>query len=517
MYIRGLQVRGLQALILAGAFICTGPASAQKAKDTVRIGFYEPIGSVLIYDDPQPQNAFVTRAAFDTLICYAPESKSFVPSLAKAWRQPDDKTLEFDLRDDVKFHDGAPLTAEDVAYTLNWLIDPASPYRFKENFSWVKEATVVSPLTVRIAFREINPTALSRLATSLFILPKHVHEALADKATFGRRTPIGTGPYRVAGVDLAKGIVLTRATAYPQASPCKPAATVNRIEGLPMPDVQTQAAQMITGGLDVMRISTREAGETFEHDKRFVMTSIDGMMVQYISFDAANRSGNPILSDVRVRRALVQAIDRQAIATSVTPGQKPPLKTDALCFPVQIACAWNTVPPAFDRAAAKKLLVEAGYPNGFELELTAFASAAQLAEAIAGEFHKIGVRAKVSPVTLAAYRQKQRDGKLQAVVALWTSGGLPDSSSTVDFLFAKGPRDFSRDGLIHQLADEAMHTNDEAARKSLYARIYDRVNEQAYVLPISGRPDVFVHLNELNIGPGSLSPYSIEANEFRWK
>ncbi|MBN9081394.1 MAG: hypothetical protein BGP04_24225 [Rhizobiales bacterium 62-17] len=516
MHIRGPQAR-LLAGILVSTFIGTGAATAQKAKDTVRIGFYEPIGSVLVYDDPQPQNAFTTRAAFDTLICYAPDSKSFVPSLAKAWRQPDDKTLEFDLRDDVKFHDGVALTAEDVAYTLNWLIDPASPYRFKENFSWVKEAVVVSPLTVRITFREVNPTALARLASSLYILPKHVHAALADKSTFGRRTPIGTGPYRIDSVDIAKGVTLTRAAAYPQASPCKPAATVGRVVGLPMPDVQTQAAQLLTGGLDVMRISTREAGETFEHDKRFVMTSIDGMMVQYISFDAANRSGNKILSDVRVRRALVQAIDRQAIATSVTPGQKPPLKTDALCFPVQIACAWNTTPPPFDRAAAKKLLAEAGYPNGFDLELTAFASAAQLAEAIAGEFHKIGVRTKVSPVTLAAYRQKQRDGKLQAVVALWTSGGLPDSSSTVDFLFGKGPRDFARDDQIHQLADDAMRTNDEAKRKALYAKIYDRVNEQAYALPISGRPDVFVHLNELDIGPGSLSPYSIEANEFRWK
>lgn len=514
---RGLRRLMTTGLITTGAIICAGAAFAQKAKDTVRVGFYEPIGSILIYDDPQPQNAFVMRAAFDTLVCYSPDSKRFVPGLAKAWRQPDDKTMEFDLRDDVKFHDGAPLTAEDVAYTLNWLIDPSSPYRFKENFSWVKDAVAVNPLTVRINMREVYPAAMARLATSLYVLPKHIHAALPDKATFGRRSPIGTGPYRIESVDIAKGIVMTRVAAYPQANECKTAGTVGRVIGLPMPDVQTQTAQMITGGLEIMRISTRDAGETFEHDKRFAMTSIDGMMMQFISFDAANRSGNAALSDVRVRRALVQAINREAIATNATPGLKPPLPIDALCFPVQIACAWDKKPYAFDREAAKKLLAEAGYANGFDLELAAFASAAQLAEAIAGELHKIGVRAKVNPVTLAAYRQRQRDGKLQAVVALWTSGGLPDSSSTVDFLFGKGPRDFARDDLIHQLADEAMHTNDEAKRKALYAKINDRVNEQAYVLPISGRPDVFVHVNELNLGPGSLSPYSIEANDFRWK
>ena len=493
------------------------PAQAQKARDTVRVGLYEPIASILLYDDPQPQNALITRAVFDTLLCYQPSDGNFAPSLARAWRQPDATTLEFDLRDDVRFHDGAPVGPHDVAYTLNWLIDPASPYRFKENFSWVKGASVVGSSTVRIAMNEPNPVALTRLATSLFILPRHLHAAQADKSAFGRRTPVGSGPYRVESVDAVKAVVLVRNVDYPHATPCKPAAAIGRIEALPMPDVQTQAAQLMTGGLDVMRVSTKETSEMFERDPRLAITSIDGMMLQYVAFDSVNRSGNAALSDVRVRRAVAMSIDRVTVAASVTPGLKPPPPADALCFPVQRGCAWTLAPSPPDRTAAKALLAQAGFPQGFDVEITAFASAAQLAEAVAGEFHKIGVRAKVDRVTLAAYRQKQRDGRLQVLVGLWTSGGLPDASSTVDLFFAKGPRDYWRDETIQSLAARAMQAGDENLRKRLYADINDRVNANAYILPIAGRPEVFAHVRELNPGPGTLNGYGIEANEFRWR
>ena len=493
------------------------PALAQQSKDTVRVGFYEPISSVLLYDDPQPQNTFITRAAFDTLICYSPTQRDFVPGLASSWRYVDDLTLEFTLRSDVVFHDGSRLEAADAAYTLNWLIDPASTYRFRENFSWAKGAHAIDAHTVRIALREPSAVALARLATSLFILPRKIHSSLTDKTMFGRRAPVGTGPYRIESVDPVTGVVLARNDKYPQATECKPAAAIKRIEALPMPDIQTQAAQLMTGGLDLMRIAARETGEMFEHDPRFSVTALDGMMLQYVAFDAANRSGNAALADPRVRRALIQSIDRDAVAASVTPGPQGPEHLDALCFAVQIGCAWDRRPWPFDRAAAKALLAEAGYGNGFDVAITAFTSAGQLAEAIAGEFHKIGVRASVDRVTLAAYRQKQRDGKLQILVALWSSGGLPDVSSTVDLLFAKGPRDYFRDGAIQDMAAQAMRADNAEQRKALYARIFDRANEQSYVLPISGKPEVFVHTRDLDLGPGSLNTYGVEANELRWK
>src|SRR5690606_19412399 len=102
-------------------------------------------------------------------------------------------------------------------------------------------------------------------------------------------------------------------------------------------------------------------------------------------------------------------------------------------------------PPAYDLDAAKKLLAEAGYANGFDVELSATPGSQGLAEAVAGELRKIGVRATVDRITWAGYRDKQRSGKLQVLISLWTSGGLADASSPLGFHFAAGPRDYARD------------------------------------------------------------------------
>jgi peptide/nickel transport system substrate-binding protein len=190
---------------------------------------------------------------------------------------------------------------------------------------------------------------------------------------------------------------------------------------------------------------------------------------------------------------------------------------DSFCFPIQRGCAYKAKPYPYDLEAARKLLSEAGYPRGFDVEINATPGSHELGEALAGELRKIGVRASVAKLTFGAYRQRQREGKQQILVGQWTSGGFPDVSSTTDFFFNNGDRDYWRDAELTKLSDEGLTTLDEAKRKEIYSRIFDAANERAYVLPISTKPDVFVHPNELEVLTGSLNVYGTELTLMRWK
>ena len=122
-----------------------------------------------------------------------------------------------------------------------------------------------------------------------------------------------------------------------------------------------------------------------------------------------------------------------------------------------------------------------------------------------------------SPESCVAYRQKQRDSKLQLLVGQWTSGGVPDASSTVEFYFDRGARDYWRDPQIDKWADEGVAASSETERKKLFGQIFDRSNEQRYILPFSTKPDVFVHTKDLSVARGSLSVYGADANELSWR
>jgi peptide/nickel transport system substrate-binding protein len=347
------------------------------------------------------------------------------------------------------------------------------------------------------------------------MIPKSVHGDPARRAEFGIKTPIGTGPYKAELVDANKGITLTRNPNYPQASACKPAASIGRIHIAPLPDQQTQIAQLAVGGLDALKVAEKDQSAFLSADPRLALTATQGLTFNYMAVDASGRSGNKPLADIRVRQALFRAIDRDLIAKSVVAGDARVL--DELCFKSQFGCGFSVKPEAFDRAAAKKLLSEAGYPEGFGVELLATPTAFGLAEALAGELRKIGVRAKVDRATFTAYRDKQRLGKQQILINEWSSGGLPDAHSTVDFFFGDSPRDYWQDTEIKTLSAQAVSNLDDAKRREIYTRIYDRAVERAYVLPISTRPAVFVHTRELEIDKGSIGTYGAELYLMRWK
>jgi peptide/nickel transport system substrate-binding protein len=504
------------AIAAAVSILLQPPAAqAQKAEDTVRIALNEAIATLVINEDPRPEPELFTHAVFDSLICYDAASEEYKPLLAKSWTQPDPKTIVFQLRDDVKFHDGSPLTADDVVYTLRYYADPASKLRFATaNMAWMDRVEKVDDHTVRVVAKQPSPIPMVILSSTADILPAKLHGGYATKTDFGRQHPIGTGPYKVVSLDATKGVELVKNPDYPQGNDCKHGGSIGHVVGIPITDQQTQIAQLTVGGIDFMRGRSKDQADMMSQMPNVAVTTTEGLTYSYMSMDSTNRAGVAALSDQRVRRALSMAFDRQAVARSVFAGGDEVVALDAMCRRVERGCDYSTKPPAFDRTAAKKLLADAGYADGFDVEITVPTGMDSLAEAIGGELRKIGVRAKIEKVTVPAYRQKQTGGKIQILVWLW---GQPDVYSTAALFFDGGPRDYWHDAKLTDLMNQGIATTDLAARKAIYRQLFDRVNEMNYILPVSTVPELFIHSKDLFVKKGSISRTGVDITDMHWQ
>ncbi len=502
-------------LSLLAIGLVTGPVFAQKSKDTLRIGFYDPISIVDATHDPKPETGFLSRAVYDNLLAYDRKSGEFKPSLAKSWKRIGAKTIEFKLRDDVKFHDGSDFDADDVVYTVNWMSNPKVKFRIKTRYLWIKNAEKIDKYTVRVHSKRPSASALARFAISTPIYPSDVHGALKVKSTFGKKG-IGTGPYMVESVDPNKGVVLKANPNYKHGAPWRPAAKIGRIHAVPMPDVQTQTAQLLTGGLDVMYRVPKDQLDAMKSNPNLAVTVQKGQLFYYMAMDSIGKSGNKALLDKRVRRALMMAVNRNGIRKSLIPGGTEQKQMNAMCQAWQLGCGFSSAPPAYDPTAAKKLLAEAGYPSGFDVEITTTLPRV-IASAIAGDLRKVGVKAKVDKLTFGAYRKKQRQGKIQILVNQWASGGIPDVQSTATFFHGKGARNYYGDKIISQTIPKAEAAFVDAERRKIYTTLFDRNNSEAYMMPITPNPPSFLHTKDLVIKGGEIETFGASPIGMAWK
>jgi peptide/nickel transport system substrate-binding protein len=511
------RVRIVNAALAAAVavLLLNPPAQAQKARDRLRVATTGQTNSTVSVENPQPETDLVNQAVYDGLACYDMKTASFSPLLARSWTQIDDLTTEFALRDDVVWQDGSRFTADDVVYTLHYLVDPASKLRFApENFSWLARVEKIDDYRVRLIAKRIDPLALLNLANVGNMLPAKLHSSYADKQEFGRLRPVGTGPYKVVAIDPGKHVTLARNPDYRHGNDCKPAATIGAIEIAAIPDAQTRMAQLITGGLEILRAETRDQTELFAGNPDFTVTVAEGAGFAYLTMDALGRAGNAALTQQKVRQAIVQAIDRATVVHHVMAGGEAVRLTDALCAPLTRDCGVAAKPYPYDPAAARRLLADSGYPDGLDVEIAAAGGMATLAEALSGELRKVGIRAKITALTAAAYIQQAAAGRIQLGAS---SFGLPDVASNVELFFDGTPKDSWRDPLIAPLVEAGRATLDHARRRAIYAEIHDRMNREAYILPIASNPGVFVHAKDLAIPGDSNNKWNLELYKLTWR
>ena len=506
----------LLTAVAASALLAAFPAYAQKSKNTLRVAFVESINSADMDVDPKPETSFTGRSIFDSLIYYSADAAAFKPLLAKSWKRINSSTVEFELRDDIKWHDGEQFDADDVVFSVNHVLDKKVKYRFKRNTLFIKKAEKLGKYKVRLIAKKSTPIDMARYAISLRIRPQHAQSKFSNWQDFGRKNPVGTGVYKVASLDKDKGIVLERNEIYGHGKEAGISAKVKRIHAIPIPDVQTQVAQMLTGGIDLIKAVPKAQAEQLDKDLRFTMSATQSLVYFYLAFDAAGRTEDKRFKDQRVRKALMMAVDREALVKHVIAGGSEVRTIDAPCFTVQQGCDWSTKPVGYDPEGAKKLLAEAGHAN-MSFELSSFSGAHDVSEAVAGQWSKIGVKAKIFRMTFGSYRKRQRDNKQVALLGRYSSGGLPDAHALTGFYFGGTARDYYHDEQLNKLTKMGASTMDMNKRKAIYRKAMDRMNTQNIIFPIATNPAVFVHTSEVNMKKGSLSNYGIEPTDLSWK
>ena len=501
----------------AGLAVCLAPLAAQAgtANDTLVFAVPDPISVIDTIYDPKPTNNLLAGDINATLLYYDPRERVFKGEVAESWRQVDPVTYEFKIKKGGKFHDGSELDADDVVYSLNFFVDPAHQFRLKTRFDFMARAEKVDSHTVRVITKGATVESLMRIARACPILPSDAHAKLADKNKWGL-APIGAGPYKVASVDQNKGAILVRNPDYSFAADHTPHSKIGRIHVRPIPDAQTQIAELMTGGIDAIYLPASDQIDALTRDPRFTVTAKAGQTFSYIAFDAVDRSGRPELKDKRVRTAIAQAIDSERIRKSlIASGTKFP-RPDAMCFDHQRGCAYSTKPPSYDPARARELLKEAGI-SGLKLEIVA-PTFPMIAEGVAGNLRAIGIQASVRNVNFGAYRQLQGQGKINLLVHMWDAAGTPDIASTTSFFFGGHPRDYWADAEINAWAKAAGEEFDDDKRKALARQLFDKVNREVYIIPIARVPEVWLHIKDLDLGDrDETESMGFRLRHLRWK
>jgi peptide/nickel transport system substrate-binding protein len=488
-------------------------AMAQKSADTLRIAVTDWWSTLDPYQFPLDEAAVYYKTVYETLVSFDERTQTVKPRLAKSWTRPDDRTIEFTLRDDVKFHNGDKFDADDVIETMKYLADPKVLIRFKDLYVWPEKVEKLGPYKIRITAKKPFATELLVFAYRFWIYDSKVLNKLQNKADYGRVGAVATGPYKVVSLDQQKMVLERFDDYYDKTGPYQ--AHIKRIVVTAMPDRQTQIAQFLTGNIDLIRNATADTAREIAQMPGPVVTPRHNGLLMYVTLDAKGRSDNKVMTDQRVRKAFMMAFDRKALAKTVIPGGEIAEILDGICVKADVGCASSTSPPAYDPEGAKKLLAEAGYPNGFDMELDAHEPVRETAEAIAGQLRKVGIRASVRPLPLSLYVRLRGEGKFTAFVGFYPTSVQPDMDNIFDFFF-DGNRDYWSDPVIQKAQKDGIAELDAEKRADIYKVGIDQVNKMNYILPLADLPLVFIHNKDVRVGDNKLSPIDTQVVDFYW-
>ena len=472
-----------RAAALATALLATpmaaAPAVAGKADDTLRVAWGLQLDNPDVYFNTLREGIVFARLVWDNLVERDPVTFAHRPGLATAWRQVDPTTLEFDIRQGVKFHNGDPLDADDVVYTVNWVADPANKILYQQNVNWIARAEKLDQHKVRIIMKQPFPIALEHLAGTIFIYPRKYHQQVGPAGM--ARAPVGSGPYKVDRIDGPR-FEMSRFEGHYADSP-KGRAKISKLSIRSMPDVATQIAELMGGGVDLLWYLPADQTDRMEKLANLSVARGESMRVGFLILDAAGRTGagNP-MTNVKVRQAVAHAIDREAIAKNLVRGAARAIH--APCFPAQFGCDDSSATKyAYDPARAKALLAEAGLAGGFQSELVWFRDRAR-SEAVAGFLGAVGIRTTLTSLQNAAANKRYQENGIPIYYNDWGSYSIPDAAFIINNFFRGSPDDGARDAEVKAILDRTDSAIDPAERKALFRQAIERITAAAYWVPL---------------------------------
>jgi peptide/nickel transport system substrate-binding protein len=452
-------------------------ALAAPPDGTVAIGVHVTLVSRWL--DPGETEGLITPfmvlyALHDALVKPMPGG-IMTPSLAESWTlAKDGVTYEFVLRKNAKFHNGDPVTAEDVKFSFErYKGSGAKPLK-----DHVKEIQVVAPNRVRFVLKEPWPDFMAFYGTSAtgagWIVPKKYIERVGEEAY--RRAPVGAGPFKFA--SFTPGVELTL-DAFPEY--WRKAPQVKRLVMRSIVDETTRAAAVKTGEVDFAYLFVGAIAEDLRRTAgiRVVAPLLYGMY--WLDFLDQWDPKSP-WHDRRVRQAASLTIDRQAINQAEMLGLGKPA---GAFVPPEFDFALRVDPPPFDPKRAKQLMIEAGYPNGFDAgDLTPLPPYTALAEEVGGYLQAIGIRTTIRTMERATFMTTWREKKLRGLL-IGATGAAGNAAARLEPFFTRnGIYAYGTRPEIDDLFQRQAGELDRGRREALLHQIQKIVADQAMVAPI---------------------------------
>ena len=489
------------------AVLLAGPlGAAAQGKDTLTVALVSLAPTLDPHMHFERVGILVNINMFDSLL-HRNAKLEFEPSLATSWKALNDTTWEFKLRKGVKFHDGSTMTAEDVKFSFDRVLEPGSEKKKSPqygNIRAIKDVKIVNADTIHLVTDKPFPLLLERLVFFPIVPKKHV-EKVGDEA-FGSTATVGTGPWKLVEWKRDQHVKLV---AFDQHWRGKPA--YQNLVFRSIPEVSTQVAELKTGGVDIMRNVSADLMPDIKNHPQTRISTTPILRVHYVELDMRN----PPFDKKIVRQAANYAIDKQAIVQKMMAGLGRQVAT--VVQPAAFGHDPEVKPYPYDPKKAKELLAQAGLGNGVDITMhSASAEWRPVFEAICQMLTEVGIRTtpKAWDPGPAWNKFFQTDGKAtNAMYGNWGNYSVFDADAVLHPLFHTEPggwigKFYTRVEGLDKLIDEGRSTIDQARRKKTYAQIQQIIREEA--------PALFLWTQNDTLGISKKVAYEARGDEWLW-
>ena len=490
------RIRTLVLLVATAALAFASLAAAQNRGGTLAAAWaQEPVNL-----DPHGTSAYssyqVLNNVLDMLVEFD-EDQNLSPALAHDWESSDDGLVwTFHLRDDAYFSNGRQMTADDVVYTFERLLDPETASGNAYLLAMVESFEAVDDLTVRMTLGEPNTGLLGKLATGAMvgiIARESVEDGTVNTA------PVGTGPFMITDYQPGTSVTL-------QANPHhwrtgadgEPLPYLDGVEIRIISDDSVRRSALVSGDIDWAISVPPQALPELEDRADVVVDRTAAPAYWYIGVNVREAP----LDDVRVRQAISFALDRGQVAEAATFGTGVPTQDP---IPSVSAWAYDYAPYDQDLDRARELLAEAGVPDGFEMRImptTEYEESIRAAQVIQAQLAPLGIRATLDTREWADWLDTQGAGEYDTFVCSWNVLLDPD-----DFFFAqhKTGEVFNFTGYsnptVDELLEEGRRVDDFDTRYEIYREVNQEIVDDA----------VYIYL----YNPGNIQAYRPNVQGFQ--
>ncbi len=476
---------GTEAAAVSGS----GTEAAESARQDIVFGIpQEPKFLTAGRSNGQIPNIIQTQL-YNNLL-YTNKDGSYSPELAKSWEVSEDNlTYTFHLRDDVYFHNGDKLTAEDVAFSLDYHAAKLAEYpngtQAKSFLAYYDHSEIVDEATIKIHYSKVYGPTLSCLSDIILgILPKKAFLAVGQDEF--EKNPVGTGPYKFVSQVKGESIKMTANDKYFGGVPAIKDLTFSiRL------DTDAAVIALQAGELDFLTNIATSYKSTIEADEKLSWYLADSPGQGWIIFNTGintDKPGSKYFSDVRVRQAAAYAVDKEDVVIAATDGLGKVINSP---IPTGFA-GYSQVPDYYtrDMDKARALLKEAGYPNGFSVNLRCITTPTYYkpAETLIGQLAEIGINAQLEVLESGAYWTSiMTDYDYDIAIGNYTATTPDADIPLMQHYYTGATLRYTNHSIpeLDKLLDEARGETDAAKRESIYKDIVKIILEDnCLVVPL---------------------------------